>query len=332
MSAIAHAFIDSRDLSQWEPSLIARANCISCPSSLPSCPTCAADEQCQLTLQTCSSCPTTFCKNYSAGSSTSPTSTTDTSMSSQNSYSPLGGIVGGTVGGFVFMCAIVALLFFFFRRRRARLLGAAGRTPEESLDGDEKTSHGPDSDTRPRSVATSGPYQYGEMSDVRQSTHTVASIASSAITRASNIIPIAYIPGVINRSNPNSPSYVPPIPEMPLEHVGQQAPIPSTPSTRSVYVLPQQQQQHIQLHQPYYDGGGVHSPTGTTTSDNANDPTRGMSIYSAATYDSQEDQSIRDSVGLRESVATSAYRSTVVVSPAMMTAIRAKPNLIERKS
>ncbi|KAK9489918.1 hypothetical protein V1508DRAFT_426571 [Lipomyces doorenjongii] len=329
MSAIAHAFIDSRDLSQWEPSLIARANCISCPSSLPSCPTCAADEQCQLTLQTCSSCPTTSCvKNYSAGSSTSPASTTSTSMSSHSS-SPLAGIVGGTVGGFVFMCAIVAIIFFFFRRRRVRFLGAAGRTPEESVDGDEKASHGPDSDTRPRSVATSGQYQYGDISDARQSMHTVASIASSAITRASNIIPIAYIPGVINRSNPNSPSYVPPIPEIPLEHVGQQAPIPSTPSTRSVYALPQQ---HIQLHQPYYDGGGAHSPTGTTASDNPNDPTRGMSIYSAATYDSQEDESIRDSVGLRESVATSAYRSTVVISPAMMTAIRAKPNLIERKS
>ncbi|KAK9373113.1 uncharacterized protein V1513DRAFT_450273 [Lipomyces chichibuensis] len=330
MSAIVHAFIDPRDLSQLEPSLIARANCISCPSSLPSCPACAADEQCQLTLQTCSSCPTTSCvKNYSAGSSTSPASTMNAGTSSHISSS-LGGIVGGTVGGFVFMCAIVALLFFFFRRRRARLLGAAGRTPEESFDGDEKTSHGPDSDARPRSVATSGQYQYGDMSDVRQSTHTVASIASSAITRASNIIPIAYIPGVINRSNPNSPSYVPPIPEVPLEHVGQQAPIPPTPSTRSVYALPQQQ--HIQLHQPYYDGGVGHSPTGTTALDNENDSTRGMSIYSAATYDSQEDQSIRDSVGLRESVATSAYRSTVVVSPAMMTAIRAKPNLIERKS
>ncbi|KAJ8096799.1 hypothetical protein POJ06DRAFT_44524 [Lipomyces tetrasporus] len=329
MSAIAHAFRDPSDLSRWGSSLIARANCITCPSSLPSCPNCAADEQCQLTLQTCSSCPTTSCvKKYSSGSPTTSPSSTESGNSGSTS-TPIGAIVGGTVGGFVFVCAIVALLFFFFRRRRARLLGAAGgTTTDDSLDGDEKASHGPD-DTRPRSVA-SGHYRNDNMAEARQSTHTVASLASSAITRASNVIPIAYIPGVINRSNPNSPSYVPPIPEMPLEHVGQQASIPPSPSTMSVYGAPQQQ--HVQLHQPYYDEGSVHSPTGTSISDIAADPTRGMSIYSAATYDSQEDQSIRDSVGLRESVATSAYRSTVVVAPAMMTAIRAKPNLIERKS
>ncbi|KAK9321871.1 hypothetical protein V1517DRAFT_158428 [Lipomyces orientalis] len=331
MSSIAHAFLDSSHLSRWGPSLIARANCITCPSSLPSCPNCAADEQCQLTLQTCSSCPTTSCvKKYSSGSPTSSPSSSETGSSGSTS-TPIGAIVGGTVGGFVFVCAIVALLFFFFRRRRARLLGAAGGTmTDDSLDGDEKASHRPD-DTRPRSVATSGHYRNDNMVDARQSTHTVASIASSAITRASNVIPIAYIPGVINRSNPNSPSYVPPIPEIPLEHVGQQASIPPSPSAISVYGAPPQQ--HVQLHQPYSDEGSVHSPTGISISDNAADPTtRGMSIYSAATYDSQEDQSIRDSVGLRESVATSAYRSSVVVAPAMMTAIRAKPNLIERKS
>ncbi|KAK9368210.1 hypothetical protein V1509DRAFT_624589 [Lipomyces kononenkoae] len=337
MSVIARVFFDSSDLSQWEPSLVARANCIVCPSSLPSCPTCAADEQCQLTLQTCSSCPTTSCvKKYSTGSSSTNQPSATGSSTSSNSSVPVGGIVGGAIGGVVFVCAIIAILFFFFRRRRARLLasagsGGVGTSPEESLDGDEKTSQmGGDGHVRPRSVETSERYPYGDMPGARESTHTIASVASSAVTRASNVIPIAYIPGVINRSNPNSPSNVPPIPEIPLEHVGQQAPLPlvSSTTTRSVYPMSQQQpqqQQHVQLVQPYYDG------MAPTSMDSPDDPTRGMSIYSAATYDSQDDQSLRDSVGLRDSVATSAYRSTVVVAPAMMTAIRAKPNLIEPK-
>ncbi|RKF76070.1 hypothetical protein GcM1_229008 [Golovinomyces cichoracearum] len=53
--------------------------------------------------------------------------------------------------------------------------------------------------------------------DARASTHTVASIASTVLTRASNIIQIAYIPGVTNRSCPNSPGFlVPPVPPIPL--------------------------------------------------------------------------------------------------------------------
>jgi len=59
----------------------------------------------------------------------------------------------------------------------------------------------------------------------RASTHTVTSMASTVLTRASNIIQIAYIPGVTNRqaSNQASPSVlVPPVPPIP---------IPTTPST-----------------------------------------------------------------------------------------------------
>lgn len=51
----------------------------------------------------------------------------------------------------------------------------------------------------------------------RASTHTVASIASTVLTRASNIIQIAYIPGVTNRSAPSTPGLlVPPVPPIPI--------------------------------------------------------------------------------------------------------------------
>jgi len=53
--------------------------------------------------------------------------------------------------------------------------------------------------------------------DARASTHTVASIASTVLTRASNIIQIAYIPGVTNRSAPSTPGLlVPPVPPIPI--------------------------------------------------------------------------------------------------------------------
>lgn len=53
--------------------------------------------------------------------------------------------------------------------------------------------------------------------DARASTHTVGSIASSVMTRASNIIQIAYIPGVTNRSAPSTPGLlVPPVPPIPI--------------------------------------------------------------------------------------------------------------------
>jgi hypothetical protein len=45
------------------------------------------------------------------------------------------------------------------------------------------------------------------------------SIASTVLTRASNVIQIAYIPGVTNRSEPHSPgTLVPPVPPLPSAH------------------------------------------------------------------------------------------------------------------
>ena len=45
--------------------------------------------------------------------------------------------------------------------------------------------------------------------------HSVRSIASTVITRASNVIQIAYIPGVTNRSVESTPELIPPVPPIP---------------------------------------------------------------------------------------------------------------------
>lgn len=61
--------------------------------------------------------------------------------------------------------------------------------------------------------------------DARASTHTVGSIASTVLTRASNIIQIAYIPGVTNRSAPSTPGLlVPPVPPIPIALSGASTP------------------------------------------------------------------------------------------------------------
>jgi protein OPY2 len=49
----------------------------------------------------------------------------------------------------------------------------------------------------------------------RRSVNSRQSVASTVFSRASNIIPIAYIPGVTVRSPPQSPGLVPPVPALP---------------------------------------------------------------------------------------------------------------------
>ncbi|KAI5812356.1 hypothetical protein BZA77DRAFT_145600 [Pyronema omphalodes] len=71
---------------------------------------------------------------------------------------------------------------------------------------------------------------FGMLKSARASTHTVASIASTVRTRASNVIQIAYIPGVTNRSNPNSPSHlVPPVPPITYADSPTGSQFPRTP-------------------------------------------------------------------------------------------------------
>lgn len=49
----------------------------------------------------------------------------------------------------------------------------------------------------------------------RRSLNSRRSVASTVLTRASNVIQIAYIPGVTVRSPPESPGLVPPVPSLP---------------------------------------------------------------------------------------------------------------------
>ena len=168
--------------------------CVQCPDTAPACPACASDEVCSQTLATCDSCASTSCVKIN------DSGTSSGSSSSGGSGGPnIGAIVGGVVGGVILISAIVFCIWWFWIRGRRKQQEVEWE--EEELESEKARNS-----------------QFTMQREARNSTHTVASMASSVITRASNIIQIAYIPGVTNRANGNSSPglLVPPVPPIPV--------------------------------------------------------------------------------------------------------------------
>lgn len=132
--------------------------------------------------QSCNQCATTKCIQTSSGGSSNNKS------SGGGGGGNAGAIAGGVIGGVAFVAIVTGLFWWFFirKKRNEYSLGGAGA-------GQEKRG--------------------GISQQARKSTN---SIASTVLTRASNVIQIAYIPGVTNRSPPDTPSsLVPPVPPLP---------------------------------------------------------------------------------------------------------------------
>jgi hypothetical protein len=111
----------------------------------------------------------------------------------------VGAIAGGVVGGVAAIAILTFIVWKYCLKGKRRPYSEADF---QEMDLQEQEKH-IDNDFQSRRSA-------------RASTHTVASMASSVLTRASNIIQIAYIPGVTNRSGPGSPDLlVPPVPPIP---------------------------------------------------------------------------------------------------------------------
>jgi hypothetical protein len=157
--------------------------CVKCPPGAPACPPCAAGETCSLQAESCNSCATTTC--VKVGSLPG--------QASASSGTPIGPIVGGVVGGVAAIIIIAWLVWRYWIRDRRQAYN------EQVW-----------SDARVEKRDTSA------LAARAQSTRSVASMASTVLTRASNVIQIAYIPGVTNRSPPDSPALLaPPIPPIP---------------------------------------------------------------------------------------------------------------------
>ncbi|CUS21986.1 LAQU0S04e05556g1_1 [Lachancea quebecensis] len=194
----------------------AGSGCVSCQSTPPACPTCADDEYCAVSLLTCSQCPQTYCtkkKSSASGSSSaaSATGSVGASSGSKKSSARVGGIVGGVVGGVAFI-AVLLLLWLYFkywsknRSRNKDVVVAREEYAGEYADDKEKGEfHEAGAGAGAGGADAAGLRDSRALYQARN-----RSSAATQMTKASNILPIAYIPGVTAGSR--SQHKLPPLP------------------------------------------------------------------------------------------------------------------------
>jgi len=151
--------------------------CVQCPPESPACPpTCPTGEGCRLISYSCDACAHTICaKDVLPGQLNE--------SNSSSSKAPIAGGVVGAIAGLV----IIGLLVWWFWLRPKRKAAQSWQNEKRST---MRSAH-------------------------QQSVHSRRSVASTVLSRASNVIQIAYIPGVTVRSPPQSPGLVPPVPSLP---------------------------------------------------------------------------------------------------------------------
>lgn len=252
--------------------LVKREVCVECDSTQKLvCPSCLPTEQCQFFLPTtCTECARAYC----APSETSAA----TPQKSSNNTPSVGAIAGVVVGGVAAIAIVAYLVWRFCIKTRRQPI------EQEEWDVDQEQS------------ADAAEKAFAQRRDQRASTHTVHSIASTVLTRASNIIQIAYIPGVTNRATPTSPTLlVPPVPPIPIAL--SQA---STPAST--------EEQH------FFVPGDLRDST-----------------YSALSGYTDRTSYARTSYAPRSSVASTIYGKNVVVATPQ-TGMRAKPEMVSVRS
>lgn len=251
--------------------------CVQCPMNAPSCPVCPAGTFCSQTAQSCDACASTSCVS---------SSTTGGQPTTQDKGPNVGAIAGGVVGGVAFIAIIVFLIWWFIIRRRRKQLEEEWEEEDAAAEKEQQQQQ----------------QQFNTMrQDARSSRHTVASMASTVLTRASNIIQIAYIPGVTNRGGgPGSPDLlVPPVPPIPASTIGGSSHMSS------------------EQDQIFFAPGDLRDSTFTASDD-------GRSSYART--------SIAPSLA-RSSVASTIYRTNAVVSPMpAQTIMRGKAAVVSVKS
>lgn len=180
-----------------------KRGCVECPDTAPSCPVCPSGYACQAIVRSCNTCQSTTCAATLVVASASATPT-PSSSSSPN----VGAIAGGIAGGIVAIIMVTYLVWRFCIKNKRQQYEETWVEFQDEPSPQEK--------------------EFAAQRDFRASTHTMHSIASTVLTRASNIIQIAYIPGVTNRSTPSTPGLlVPPVPPIPIAL--------ASPSSRQTY-------------------------------------------------------------------------------------------------
>ncbi|KAG5978297.1 hypothetical protein E4U55_006290 [Claviceps digitariae] len=267
-------YIIARDLAQVDDilkSLPRRDDCVKCDdSSKLTCPACGPTESCQFTVPlNCRQCAKSFCTKEEITPLLPPN---DNNSSGPN----VGPIAGGVVGGIIAIALITYLIWrFVIKPKRAE-------NPHQSVyETESNLARHVEKDDASRMTR-------------RSSTHTVHSIASTVLTRASNIIQIAYIPGVTNRASPASPGLlVPPVPPIPMRHAESSRGSGLTPGDQHFFVP-----------------GNLRDSTMS-----------GMSSFSD-----------RTSYAPRSSIASTIYGKHAQVQTPAQTGMRAKPTVVSVKS
>lgn len=266
--------------------VLLQKRCLTCPQQTPSCIKCASDEVCSQVPSTCDVCAHTVCVKSSVATNTGVTST-------KHSGPNAGAIAGGVIGGIVVIALATFLVYWFFIRNKRRQQYNQEEWEEQEWEAGEKHRS-----------------QFTMQRDARASTHTVHSMASTVLTRASNIIQIAYIPGVTNRSGPGSPGLlVPPVPPIP---------IPTSPNSQPGTPFSQAHPDAL-----FFDANDIRDSTysGLTSLD-------GRSSYARTSIA----PSISPSLA-RASVATTIFRGNAVASPVpTQTIVRGKAAVVSVKS
>lgn len=171
--------------------------CVSCDNNV-SCPKCADDEYCVTTSLTCTQCPRTYCEkkaSSSSGGGSSPASSSliaSPSSSSSSSSNKVGPIVGGVVGGVagVLIIAVLAFMYYRYYKRKRSALPPDSEYMEKDM---HPVVSGGGSPLHPgmlRSGSTNSAHVRARNKRNRSSAATIQT------STASNIIPVAYIPGV----------------------------------------------------------------------------------------------------------------------------------------
>ncbi|ANB15394.1 Protein OPY2 [Sugiyamaella lignohabitans] len=171
--------------------------CVSCPSNPPQC-NCAPDENCIITLQSCEQCPQVVCSPNTTGGAAGPSSTS----SAGGGGSHAGPIAGGVVGGLAAFALILGFLLWKFvysasarQKRQEELMMLSQEYMEPNVTPNVDAESGFFEKQRMSRDTGLGSYDT-EGKSTRFSSVTMSSINTG---RGSNIIPIAYIPGVTSR-------------------------------------------------------------------------------------------------------------------------------------
>ncbi|KNG51638.1 membrane anchor opy2 protein [Stemphylium lycopersici] len=229
--------------------------------------TCPANQVCVQNSRTCDECASVNCQIDPTAGPSAP------------SKPNAGAIAGGVIGGVAFIAILTFVVWKYCLKGKRRPASQQGDWQEVDVAQREKDQN-----------------DFQSRRSARASTHTVASMASSVLTRASNIIQIAYIPGVTNRSGPGSPDVlVPPVPPIPAMTPSSGASTPYSTADQHFFV-------------PDFRDSMMSSSTAGRTS-------------------------IAPSLAQRGSVASTMYRQNAIVSPLpAQTIVRGKAAVVSVKS